>query len=139
MNAHFEFHLETSCTKYSYAYQIIEKFPGNGYNNDGSIDEGMSKIRKDKEDEWIKKMRVIFSYGLCEKAREKENDCSVLHEGVGKSFKGFPIPRRGVRPVCSRENRNQKGSIISFDDFFTTLKIFCKTIFLIRLIVFVYF
>ena len=121
MNAHFEFHLETSCKNYSYAYQIIEKLPGNGYKSDGSIDKEMSKIRKDKEDHWIKKMRVLFPYGLCEKAREKDNNCSIIHEAVGKSYKDFPIPRRGVRPVRSRENQNNKQSIISCDDFFTKL------------------
>ena len=118
MNDHFEFHLNTSCKSYSYSYQIIEKFPGNGYKVDGSIDEEMSKIRKDKEDEWIRKMRVIFPYGLCEKACDKENDCSVLHKAVGKSYKGFPIPRRGVRPIRSRVNRNQKQSFVSLEDFF---------------------
>ena len=121
MNKHFEEHLETSCKSYSYAYQVIEKLPGTGYMEDGSIDEKMSKVRKTKEDEWIRKMRVIFPYGLCEKARNKENDCSVLHKAVGKSYKGFPIPRSGVRPIRSRERRNAKVSIITCDDFFTSL------------------
>ena len=121
MNSHFESHLETSCKPYSYAYQIIEKLPGTGYNTDASIDEEMSKVRKNKEDEWIRKMRVIFPYGLCEKARNKENDCSVLHKAVGKSYKGFPIPRSGIRPVRSRENRNNKISIVTSLDFFTLL------------------
>ena len=122
MNDHFEFHLNTSCKTYSYSYQIIEKFPGNGYKSDGSIDMEMLKIRKDKEDEWIKKLRVIFPYGLCEKARHKENDCSVIHKAVGKSYKGFPIPRRGVRPVRNRNNRNLKQSFVSLADFFSTLE-----------------
>ena len=94
-NEHFEYHCNTSCT-YSFSYQIIEKLPGNGYNPDGSINKEMSKIRKDKEDEWIKKMRVIFPYGLCEKARGKENNCSVFHDVVGRSYKGFAIPRKGI-------------------------------------------
>ena len=122
-NEHFEFHCDTSCN-YSFSYQIIEKLPSNGYNSDGSINKEMSKIRKDKEDEWIKKMRVIFPYGLCEKARGKENDCSIIHDAVGKSYKGFPIPRKGVRPIRSRENRNVKTSIITCDDFFSNLETF---------------
>ena len=48
MNAHFEFHRDTSCN-YAYSYQIIEKLPGTGYSN-GREDAAMSKIRKDKED-----------------------------------------------------------------------------------------
>ena len=121
-NEHFEYHCNTSC-KSSFSYQIIEKLPGNGYNLDGSIDKEMSKIRKDKEDEWIKKMRVIFPYGLCEKARGKDNDCSVIHDAVGKSYKGFPIPRKGIRPTRSRENRNVREFIVTCDDFFSKLEI----------------
>ena len=79
MNSHFEFHLETCCKTYSYSYQIIEKLPGTGYKDDGTIDFAMSKMRKDKEDIWIKKMRTLFPYGLCEKARNKVNDSSVVH------------------------------------------------------------
>ena len=111
-----------SCSNHSFSYQIIEKLPGTGYKSDGSIDTVMSKIRKDKEDVWIKKMRVIFPYGLCEKAREKDNNCSIVHKAVGKSYKGFPIPRKGIRPVRSRENRNLKSSIVSCDDFFSSLE-----------------
>ena len=68
MNEHFLFHLETSCKHYSFSYQIIEKLSGTGYRADGTIDAEMSKVRKDKEDIWIKKMRSIFPYGLNEKA-----------------------------------------------------------------------
>ena len=122
MNEHFQFHRDSSCNNYSFSYQIIEKLPGTGYKANGTIDEVMMKIRKDKEDVWIKKMRTIFPYGLCEKARGKDNDCSIRHEAVGKSYKGFPIPRTGIRPVRSRTNRNLKTSIISCNDFFSTLE-----------------
>ena len=121
MNEHFEFHRDTSCNNYSYSYQIIEKLPGTGY-KDGAIDEAMTKIRKDKEDVWIKKIITIFPYGLCEKARGKDNDCSIVHEAVGRSYNGFPLPRAGARPIRSRINRNIKNSIVSCDDFFSTLE-----------------
>ena len=122
MNTHFEFHLDTCCKTYSYSYQIIEKLPGTGYKDDGTIDFAMSKMRKDKEDIWIKKMRTLFPYGLCEKARNKVNDSSVVHEAVGKSYFGFPIPRTGVRPARSRETSRRPESIISCDEFFTQLE-----------------
>ena len=122
MNEHFEFHRDTSCKNYSYSYQIIEKLPGTGYKEDGTIDEAMMKIRKDKEDVWIKKIRTIFPYGLCEKARGKENDSSIVHEAVGRSYKGFTLPRTGTRPVRNRIKRNRKQSIVSCDDFFLTLE-----------------
>ena len=66
--------------------------------------------------------KKIFPYGLCEKVRGKENDCSITREAVGKSYKGFPIPRKGTRPVRSRVSRNIKQSIISCGDFFNTLE-----------------
>ena len=119
MNAHFEFHLETCCKTYSYSYQIIEKLPGTGYKDDGTIDFAMSKLRKDKEDIWIRKMRTLFPYGLCEKAKKKVNDSSVVHEAVGKSFFGYLIPRTGTRPARSRENSRRPESILTCDDFFT--------------------
>ena len=122
MNDHFEFHLETCCKTYSYSYQIIENFPGTGYNDDGTIDFAMSKVRKEREDIWIRRMRTLFPYGLCEKARKKVNDCSVVHEAVGKSFFGYPIPRRGARPNRSRANGNRSESILSCDEFFAHLE-----------------
>ena len=121
MNEHFEFHRDTSCGCYSFSYQVIETFPGKGYDENGNLDEKWLKIRKDKEDIWIKKMRTIFPYGLCEKARGKDNDSSVVHEAVGRSYKGFTIPRSGTRPVRSRINQNSKESIISCDAFFLRL------------------
>ena len=122
MSKHFEFHLETCCKTYSYSYQIIEKLPGTGYKDDGTIDFAMSKVRKDKEDTWIRKMRTLFPYGLCEKARDKVNDSSVVHEAVGKSFFGYPIPRTGTRPTRSRESSRRPESLLSCDDFFTQLE-----------------
>ena len=122
MNPHFEFHLETSCKNYSYSYQIIEKLPGTGYKSDGSIDFEMSKVRKDKEDIWIRKMRTLFPYGLCEKARNKVNNCAVVHELVGKAYSGFPIPRTGVRPSRNRDNRNHRESVVSCEGFFTSIE-----------------
>ena len=89
MNEHFEFHLETCCKTYSYSYQIIEKLPGTGYKDDGTIVLAMLKLRKDKEDIWIRKLRTLFPYGLCEKAKKKVNDSSVVHEAVGRSFLVF--------------------------------------------------
>ena len=122
MNEHLAFHLETCCKTYSYSYQIIEKLPGTGYKDDGTIDFAMSKLRKDKEDIWIRKMRTLFPYGLCEKARKKTNDCSIVHEVVGKSFFGYPIPRCGTRPTRSRESNRRADSILSCDEFFTKLE-----------------
>ena len=50
------------------------------------------------------------------------NNCAVVYEAVGKSYQGFPIPRSGVRPTRNRENRNHRDSIISCEDFFSSLE-----------------
>ena len=60
--------------------------------------------------------------GLCEKARKKVNDCSIVHEAVGKSFFGFPIPRTGARSNRCRVASNRSESILSCDEFFAHLE-----------------
>ena len=60
--------------------------------------------------------------GLNEKARDKVNDCSMIHEDVGRSFLGFPAPRNGARPTRNRENRNTKDIVISCEQFFSSLE-----------------
>ena len=82
----------------------------------------MSKLRKEKEDIWIRKMRTLFPYGLCEKAKKKVNNCAVVHEVVGRSYAGFPIPRTGTRPARNRENRNHRESVVSCERFFDSLE-----------------
>ena len=64
-------HSTNICNGHQFQYQIIEKLPGSGYTN-GQLDEGMTKIRKAHEDDWIKRLRTIFPYGLNEKAEGKE-------------------------------------------------------------------
>ena len=111
-------HCKEACDGYNFKYQIIEKLPGDGYNSSGEVDPDMLIIRKKKEDDWIKKLRTIYPYGLNEKASDKETDSSVRHPAVGKLYP--PLPRSN-RQFRSRENRNNHASNISCDEFFVLL------------------
>ena len=109
---------------YNFKYQILEKLPGDGYTSSGEVDPDMLIIRKMKEDEWIKKLRTIYPYGLNESASEKETDSSVRHPAVGKLFP--PLPRSS-RQYRARENRNNHSSIVSCGEFFERLDTLIRT------------
>ena len=111
-------HCNEACNGYNFQYQILEKLPGNGYTASGDVDPAMLIIRKAREDEWMKKLRTIYPYGLCESASDKETDSSVLHPAVGKLFP--PLPRSNRVARC-RDNRNGRVSNISSEEFFETL------------------
>ena len=113
-------HREETCNGHNFSFQILEKLPGNGYLPDGSIDPEMLRIRKAKEDIWIKKLRTIYPYGLNEKASMKITDSKNVEPAIGRLYP--PLPRDSVRPTRSRENRNSKVSAHSCDDFFNKLE-----------------
>ena len=112
-------HYKEACDGYNFQYQILEKLPGDGYDSSGEMDPVMLTIRKAREDEWIKKLRTIYPYGLNESASDKETDSSVLHTAVGKLFPPLPRSNRSYR---SRENRNNHTSNVSFTEFFEVLE-----------------
>ena len=117
-------HCKEACNGYNFKYQILEKLPGDGYNSSGEVDPDMLIIRKKKEDEWIKKLRTIYPYGLNESASEKETDSSVRHPAVGKLFP--PLPRSS-RQYRSRDNRTNHSSILSCEEFFEKLDTLIRT------------
>ena len=112
-------HCKEACSGYQFKYNILEKLPGNGYLSTGELDPEMSKIRKSKEDEWMKKLRTIYPYGLNEKASNKETNSSVLEPAIGKLFP--PLSRNGDRAERSRESRLSHSSNISCHEFFEKL------------------
>ena len=113
-------HRDSVCDGFHFSFQILEKLPGNGYLSNGSLDPEMTRLRKAKEDEWIKKLRTIYPYGLNEKASDKITDSNIIEPAVGKLFP--PLPRDGVRGTRCRDNRNSKVSAISTEDFFEKLE-----------------
>ena len=112
-------HCKESCNGYNFKYQILEKLPGNGYKPSGELDPEMTKIRKSREDIWMKKLRTIYPYGLNEKASDKETDSSVVEPAIGKLFP--PLTRNGTRNSRSRQNRNIHSSQITCQEFFDKL------------------
>ena len=117
--AHEIRHCKETCNGYNFQYQILEKFPGTGYNSSGELDPAMTELRKKHEDIWMKKLRTIYPYGLNEKASNKETDSSILHPAVGKLFP--PLPRHGPRQNRARESRTNHTSQITCENFFQQL------------------
>ena len=113
-------HCNEVCDGHHFEYRILEKLPGNGYDSHGEMDLEMLAIRKAREDEWMKKLRTIYPYGLNEKAEGKETNSSVVHPAVGKLFP--PLPRHGTRLSRYRESRNVKTSNLTCDEFFDHLE-----------------
>ena len=111
-------HCKESCNGYHLKYQILEKLPGNGYNSSGELDPEMTKLRKSREDDWMKRLRTIYPYGLNEKASDKETDSSTVQSAIGKMFPPLPRSSRSIR---SRENRNNHISNLSCIEFFEKL------------------
>ena len=112
-------HSKTSCSGHNYQYQILEKLPGTGYDQFGKLDLDMMKIRKEREEEWVKKLRTLYPYGLNEKLSGTKTYSKIVEKATGNIFP--PLPRGGNRPVRSRGNRNNKTSATSCSDFFIIL------------------
>ena len=105
-----------SC-KSTFNVQILEKLPGTGYNPEGDVDPDMRDKRLEREDYWIKTLRVIYPYGLNEKAKCKISKNTGV---IGTLYP--PLPRTGIRPKRSRVNRNNHESILSSEAFFREMK-----------------
>ena len=52
-----------TCQGCNFSYQILEKLN----DNDDNLDPAITKLRKTREDFWMKKLRTIYPYGLNEK------------------------------------------------------------------------
>ena len=110
---HFIEHFSTTCSGHSFTIQVIEKLPSNGYDVSGDVCEDMLEKRLDREDYWMKELRTIYPYGLCERTKKSG---TIESSSVGKLF--HPLSRKGERPVRSRNNHNNHISILSKDEFF---------------------
>ena len=111
---HFIEHFCNVCSGKSFSIQVIEKLPGDGYDELGEVCSEMRDKRLEREDFWMKRLRSIYPYGLNEKAKEKSK--MVDNTCIGRLFP--PLPRNGERPVSSRNNRNNHLSTITKDEFF---------------------
>ena len=97
-------HFTNVCPNSSFSIQILEVLPGDGYKN-GALDLDMATHRKDREDFWMKRMRTIYPYGLCDKYRKEKH---VPQDApIGKLFP--PLPRYGDR-LSGLNTRTRNGS-----------------------------
>ena len=98
-----EHFLQGECQDSTYSVQIIEKIEGDGRTPRGAIDLNVSGLRKQKEKEWMLKMRTVFPYGLNDRVGDEHSSFR------SKNFIGslFPPLKRSA-PHCIR-GQNRKG------------------------------
>ena len=95
LNEHF---LEV-CPGALFSVQVLEKLPGDGYVN-GKVDYVMMRDRRQREQEWIKKLCTAYPYGLNTDVDGSKDVLSVRQL--------FPmLPRYGTRYIESRTRNNQ--------------------------------
>ena len=96
-------HYKNVCPGSSFTIQIIEVLPGNGYKN-GAFDIDMNKYRKEREEYWIKTLRTVYPYGLCEKITRK----GIAEDApIGRLYP--PLSRHGER-LSGLDTRTRNGS-----------------------------
>ena len=81
---HSIIHYKSICKGASFSINILEKLEGNGFIND-QRDFAVQKLRQQREDDWMKKLRTIYRYGLNERAKN-----SNLEQAAGKNFPPMP-------------------------------------------------
>ena len=81
----------------SFSIHILEKLEGDSFIN-GQRDFAVQKLRLQREDYWMKKLRTINAYGLNERAKN-----SNLEQPTGKLFP--PLPRFTNRPKNLEKRR----------------------------------
>ena len=95
-------HFSNVCPGALFSIDILEKLPGDGYEN-GSIDDKMRKYRLEREDYWMKTLRTVYPYGLNDRAKSINSD-----NPVGSLFP--PLPRHGSRFVDQRTRTNRNST-----------------------------
>ena len=60
-----------NCESNVFTLQILEKLKGDGYGDDNKPDPTVTKLRQDREDFWIKRLRTVYPYGINHKAFDK--------------------------------------------------------------------
>ena len=101
LSAHFRKGL---CKDSDYTVQIVEKLEGNGRTSRGIIDASQTAKRKEKELEWMLKLRTIYPYGLNDKIGTEKTPATE-QSYIGKRF---PPLKRNFSRVSRRGNK--KGS-----------------------------
>ena len=70
-----------ACRNAKYSVHIIEKLPGDGRSDDGSIDPGMTNLRRKKETSWMLSLRTVFPFGLNDRVEDEymteKGNCNI--------------------------------------------------------------
>ena len=78
---HFNSYL---CKNATYTVQIIEVLEGTGRDNNKNVDKEITKIRMQKETEWMLKLRTVYPYGLNDRIGNEYR--STLSSSIASRF-----------------------------------------------------
>ena len=100
------------CKGATYSVNIIEKLPGDGRGEDGKIDSTVARIRRQKERDWMRKLRTVYPFGL----NDRTGDEYMFDRGNDSIFLQFPpLPR--VKPSQKVRTKNPISSSFIVDNF----------------------
>ena len=69
------------CQGATFTVHVIEKLSGTGRDAEGKVDPAISRIRRQKEKEWMLRLRTVYPYGLNDRVGDEfmaEKDLSVV-------------------------------------------------------------
>ena len=89
------------CNKGTFLVQIIEVLSGSGRDGKNNVDPAITKIRQQKETEWMLKLRTVYPYGLNDRVGNEYR--STLTSSIGKRFP--KLERNHEHPSRVRRNR----------------------------------
>ena len=102
------------CKNSEYFVQVAERLVGDGRLTNGVIDSDITKLRRNREDQWMLKLRTIFPYGLNDglNSMQSNNTPQYTSDGidgvVGVLFP--PLPRLYNRTGRVRNHNNNLNS-----------------------------
>ena len=74
-------HFSSGCQGATFTVHVIEKLSGNGRDAEGNVDPASTRVRRQKEREWMLRLRTVFPYGLNDRVGDEymaEKDLSIV-------------------------------------------------------------
>ena len=102
-------HYRNVCKNGTFSIQLIEKLPGNGYEN-GIKDNAMLEYRLQREDSWMKALRTVYYYGLNERTKYMNKESHI-----GRLFQPL-LPRYGDRFIDTKSGSKITNYDLSSDN-----------------------
>ena len=101
-----------NCKGATFSVNIIEKLPGDGRGDDGSIDPSDARLRRKKERDWMRKLRTVYPFGL----NDRTGDEYMFEKGNENIFLQFPpLPR--VKNSQKVRTKNPTSNTFIVDNF----------------------